>query len=157
MGTPAVEIVGENSKDEPTSRFPRYRSEAGPDSGCLERLEATMAKYRRVAEVHGALLPRYERADEDLRNAQTLERARASTDREREARRASRIDAQEQRDELERRLLIVFKEVRAVRGPGGITFENVLSHFWIYLTLIRAALRGGAATRPPRTIHPRNP
>ena len=78
-----------------------------------------MARYRDVAEVHGALLPRYEAADRELAAARALERARGAhgappSPRAAARRRASRLEAEARRDELERRLLLAFREVEAV-------------------------------------------
>jgi hypothetical protein len=102
----------------------RYKAEADAvrDSmkqgiGALEQLEATICVHRDAAEVHGALLPRYHEAD--LRAAEAMARATSLKD---------KADAQEKvkaRDLLERRLLLVFNEVRSVEDAMLALYERV--------------------------------
>ena len=85
--------------------------------GALEQLEATICVHRDAAEVHGALLPRYHEAD--LQAAEAIQRATTLKGRE---------DAQEKvkaRDLLERRLLLVFNEVRAVEDAMLALYDRV--------------------------------
>ena len=83
----------------------------------MEQLEATICVHRDAAEVHGALLPRYHEAD--LQAAEAIQRATSLKAKE---------DAQEKvkaRDLLERRLLLVFNEVRAVEDAMLALYDRV--------------------------------
>ena len=102
----------------------RYKAEAdavreglSQGIGALEQLEATICVHRDAAEVHGALLPRYHEAD--LQAAEAIQRATSLKAKE---------DAQAKvkaRDLLERRLLLVFNEVRAVEDAMLALYERV--------------------------------
>ncbi|KAH8095645.1 hypothetical protein JL720_2961 [Aureococcus anophagefferens] len=89
-------------------------AETNADDGQLERLEYMMAKYRDVAEIHGALLPQYAAVDEELEAVRTMSRLRKFKAGERDPLEAKAGQLQDRKDELEHRLLVIFREVQEV-------------------------------------------
>ena len=100
-------------------------AETNADDGQLERLEYMMAKYRDVAEIHGALLPQYAAVDEELEAVRTMSRLRKFKAGERDPLEAKAGQLQNRKDELEHRLLVIFREVQEVEKLMVRLYEKV--------------------------------
>ncbi|EGB07064.1 hypothetical protein AURANDRAFT_71891 [Aureococcus anophagefferens] len=100
-------------------------AETNADDGQLERLEYMMAKYRDVAEIHGALLPQYAAVDEELEAVRTMSRLRKFKAGERDPLEAKAGQLQDRKDELEHRLLVIFREVQEVEKLMVRLYEKV--------------------------------
>ncbi|KAH8082160.1 hypothetical protein JL720_8687 [Aureococcus anophagefferens] len=116
---------GSEKDNERVHRTVETLAETNADDGQLERLEYMMAKYRDVAEIHGALLPQYAAVDEELEAVRTMSRLRKFKAGERDPLEAKAGQLQDRKDELEHRLLVIFREVQEVEKLMVRLYEKV--------------------------------
>ncbi|KAH8077214.1 hypothetical protein JL720_10180 [Aureococcus anophagefferens] len=122
-------------------------AETNADDGQLERLEYMMAKYRDVAEIHGALLPQYAAVDEELEAVRTMSRLRKFKAGERDPLEAKAGQLQDRKDELEHRLWSS-SEVQEVEKLMVRLYEKVeAATQFVFSGRATGACSSGPATR----------
>ncbi|KAJ1448739.1 hypothetical protein M885DRAFT_573844 [Pelagophyceae sp. CCMP2097] len=118
------ELQGALDRNEAAERRRTALSAAsGAGGGQLEELEALMRRHAGVADVHGALLPKYVAAEQEHAAIKALAKLRAHKSCAAEADRAQTLERQ--MDELELRLLVAFDEVQDAEALMVALYERV--------------------------------